>query len=180
MIKAVNFSRVFPAYHPKKGKETHFVEAILTQLGIDYTSNDYFIWLCNNNKKISEPFLNDFFNSLSQDIYPKSHTIRSHVKPLNVGDFVNPTCWAGSPYRKTPEGYWKIKFAPDIEVKKTWDIQILNAPTFFETKIDGKEFNNWSLLSKNDGLTAVEMLDWFKINNIVNGRIICWNENIKY
>jgi len=180
MSRILTFSRTFPAYHPRKGEPTYFVEAILSQLGIDYTSYNYFDWIVKNNPKIDSSFLEDFMDSLKQNIYPKSHTIRNHVHPLKVSEFINPNCWAGKPYNKTKEGYWQIKFAPDIEVKKTWDIQILNAPTFFETKINGKEFNSWTLLAKNDGLSAVDMLDWFKHPKPFNGQIICWNENIKY
>ena len=180
MTKLVNFSRVFPAYHPKNGQSTHFVEAILKQLNIDYTSNDYFIWLCENNKNISELFLDKFHQSLSENIYPKSHTIRSHTRPVNVGDYINPTCWAGSPYKKTVEGFWKIKFAPDIEVKKVWDIQINHALSWFETIIDNKQFDDWSSLGKDDGLKNEDFIDWFKKDNIITGRIICWNQNINY
>lgn len=183
MKKEVNFSRVFPAYHPKKGEPTYFVEAILTQLGIDYTDHYYFEFLVKNNPKISELFLQKFFDSLSQDIAPKSHTIRSHKRPLKVGDYINPTCWADKPYKKTEEGFWKIKFAPDIEIKKVWDMEINNEGVFY---LNGKYVDVTSsicegkTIAENDGLSSDDMLDWFPASKPFQGKIICWNELIEY
>lgn len=182
MAKIVTFSRVFPAYHPRKGEETHFVEAILTQLGIDYTDHSYLGWLIKNNQGISELFLDQFQKSLSENIDPKSHTIRNHKRPVKVGDFINPHCWAGKPYNKTSEGYWQIKFAPDIEVKKVWNITIMQGiayRSFSTISINGLEATNWETLAKNDGLNSIDFVDWFK-DNIFSGKIICWNDSITY
>lgn len=191
MSRILTFSRTFPAYHPRNGQPTFFVEAILIQLGIDYTSLNYFIWLCENNKEIGEPFLDSFYNSLSHNIEPKSHTIRNHAKPLKAGEFINPKCWAGKPYNKTKEGYWQIKFAPDIEVKKTWNFEIeidddytcflVNKKPFCE--MNSKMTTNTGqldYLAKNDGLNSLDLLYWFKHPLPYKGNIICWNENINY
>jgi hypothetical protein len=193
MSKVLTFSRVFPSYHPRKGEPTYFVEAMLTQLGIDYTKHDYFIWLVENNPDIDEWFLNEFYERLSHDIDPKSHTIRAHKKPLKVGEWINPKCWAGRPYNKTKEGYWQIKFAPDIEVKKVWDFEVfidiksgydcvrLNGVLLHE--FDGNEFFmgghlKLRTIAKNDGLEFEAFGNWF--NKTMKGQIICWNENIEY
>jgi hypothetical protein len=188
MAKITTFSRTFPAYHPKKGEPTYFVEAILTQLGIEYQYSEYLEWLYENNPKISNGFLVDFWHSLKKDIGPKSHTIRSHKKPLKVGEFINPVCWAGKPYNKTKEGFWQIKFAPDIEIKKGWYFEIAEFNDGFWI-----DFGSYHLsehmdldhtilpsLARNDGLTLAELLQWFKFPTPFKGQIICWNEILNY
>lgn len=186
--KPISFSRYFPAYHPLKGQPTYFVEAILTQLGIDYTSHEYLLSLIKLNPKISEVFLNKFISSLSENIYPKSHTIRDHKMPVSPGDFIIPNVWAGRPYNKTEEGFWQIKFAPNIEVKKTFDIKINLRSDPQYILINDREifFDEYSALSKNDGLTTTTMTSWFskpaplKRSQVFVGKIICWNQNINY
>ena len=184
MSKVLTFSRVFPSYHPRKGEPTYFVEAMLTQLGIDYTKHDYFIWLVENNPDIDEWFLNEFYERLSHDIDPKSHTIRAHNKPLKVGEWVNPKCWAGRPYNKTKEGYWQIKFAPDIEVKKVWDFESKDAWIYLKSKDHnwgGVEQTKFTEIAKNDGLTYDDLKKWIKYpKDTGEMQIICWNENIEY
>ncbi len=181
--RITTFSRTFPAYHPRRGESTHFVEGILTQLNIDYTDHHYFIWLIENNPKISERFLDNFFNSLSVNIPPKSHTIRAHKKPLKIGEFINPVCWAGVPYHKTKEGYWQIRFCPDIMVQH---VQKFNTNEQGSIFVDGKHFPYFGEICKNDGLNGEDFLDWFKIeydslnNKPFNGNIIIWNEHVKY
>lgn len=181
MSRIITFSRTFPSYHPLKGEPTYFVEAILTQLGIDYTKHDYFVWLVENNPEIDEWFLDTFFNSLSENIAPKSHTIRSHKRPLKVGDFIDPKCWAGKPYNKTEDGYWQIKFTPDIQIKKVWDfsfrIGLLTDEESF--LINGwRVFEKLEQLSINDGLSKSDFISWF--NKPMKGQINCWNEKINY
>ncbi len=206
MSKVITFSRYFPAHHSRKGQPTYFVEGILTQLGIMYKTGRYYKWLIENNPDISEIFLMKFFDSLERDIYPKSHTIRNYKRPVIVGNLLNPKCWAGKPNNKTPEGFWQIKFAPDIEVKKVWDIKV--------TTEDDDGENDWSFvdfldnrytaygygdydseimveIAKNDGLNISDFYKWFltrrtkqqKLDNeskVFSGQIICWNENIIY
>lgn len=184
MSKILTFSRVFPSYHPRKGEPTYFVEAILTEQGIDYTKHDYFVWLVENNSGISEIFLDDFFKSLSQDIDPKSHTIRAHKRPLKVGDWFKPNCWAGRPYNKTKEGFWKIKFAPDIEVKKVWEFESKGGWVYLKSKDHswgGVGQTNFNEIAKNDGLSYDDLKKWIKYpNDTGEMQIICWNESIKY
>ena len=111
MAKVITFSRTFPSYHPKKGQPTYFVEAILTQLGIKYKTGNYYKWLIENNPEINEVFLMKFFDSLKRDVYPKSHTIRNHKKPLKVGDKV----WSLDKFIKTGEGDCEITDITDDE-----------------------------------------------------------------
>ena len=191
MSKVLTFSRTFPAYHPKKGQPTYFVEAILTQLGIDYVDYKYFVFLCENNADIDRDFLNDFWLSLKPNIDPKGHTIRNHVNPLKAGQFINPKCWAEKPYNKTKEGYWQIKFTPDIEVKKTFDFKIevdndykcilIDDWSFYEENKDFfTQHEALEILAKNDGLSVDDMKAWFKWGKSYTGKIYCWNEKIDY
>lgn len=188
MSRIITFSRYFPAYHPRKGEPTYFVEGILTQLGIKYKTGGYFKWLIENNPEISEVFLIKFFDSLKRDISPKLHTIRNHKRPAVVGGSLNPKCWAGKPYNKTPEGFWQIKFAPDIEIKKVWDVKVEkdnfqndDGTIAVVTKIiiDGMhKTENYEKLAANDGLNIDDLCNWF--NKPMVGQVLCWNENIIY
>ena len=192
MKRNITFSRTFPAYHPKAGQPTFFVEGILTQLGISHINPLYFNWLCENNPKIDVAFLKDFWHSLSKTIQvEKSHTIRSHKKPLKAGDYINPVCWAGKPYNKTADGYWQIKFAPDVEVKKTWEFKIdknyykmLPGDYDMDIIISHNFYNTSDKIIKqvalNDGLNLPDFLNWFKYPSEFTGNIYCWNENINY
>jgi hypothetical protein len=190
MSRVITFSRTFLAHHPRRGEPTYFVEAILTQLGIDYTNHEYYIWLVQANPSVSELFLHIFFESLSRDINPKSHTIRAHKKPLKVGDWINPKCWADKPYNKTKDGFWQIKFAPDIQIKKVWDFNvdacgvISMAKTGQQLKYIDDDFD--SLIAYHDGLSCDDFIQWivmpFYKKNRDSGimQINCWNENINY
>lgn len=181
----MTLSRVFPVYHPKAGQPTHFVEAILTELGINYKSEKYFKWLVENNPEIDVHFLLVFFESLKTKVAPKLHTIRSHKRPLKVGDFINPKCWAGKPYNKTTEGYWQIKFAPDIEVKKVLDFEVSehavilleNNPIY---QFCGEHTENLKQLASNDGLSTQDLLNWFRYPSPFKGQLICWSDKIYY
>ena len=180
MAKIVTFSRVFPSTHPKKGEPTYFVEAILTQLGINYKVGRYFMWLVENNPKIDGVFLMKFFDSLKREVPPKSHTIRNHKKPLKVGEFISPKCWADKPYNKTIEGFWQINFAPIIEIKKVWDFEIKENGFFINrmltNHIDGRALR----IAENDGLAIDDFKNWFQFPKLFEGQINCWNEKINY
>lgn len=188
MSKVITFSRVFPSHHPKKGQPTYFVEQILNQLHIDYRSSHYLEWLYQNNESISKNFLYQFWYSLENKILNKKiHTIRNHKKPLKVGDFINPKCWAGEPYNKTVEGFWQIKFAPDIEIKKTFDFEIKNNGIYinnecyyYEKEGVGQSGDDVIFLAKNDGLLVNDMFDWFQFPKPFSGQINSWNKNVEY
>lgn len=182
MPRHISFSRKFPATHPSKGNPTYFVEGILSQLGIDHLSYDYFMYLVNLNPDIDEVFLNKFIDSLFLGVREKSHTIRAHKKPIKPGDIIIPVCWAGKPYNKTPEGYWQIKFAPDIKIKKVFDITFVQKDELLS--IGDKNFYPYGYeetiekLAYNDLLTDAEFKAWFQ--KPFTGTIICWNDKIDY
>lgn len=178
----MTFSRVFPSYHPRKGEKTYFVEKVLRSLYGNKPIDNYEEILANANGGIAgkETLLSDFFFSLDwgMEHSPKHHTIRAGNR-FKVGDKFSPRVWSGKPYASK-----QIIIAPDIEVKKVWDIKIegyciwINKETFSTCKIN----DNVERLALNDGLSSIDMHNWFNVKNakIFSGQIICWNENINY
>jgi hypothetical protein len=173
MAKVIMFSRVFPSYHLKAGQPTYFVEKLIKGFPeFDNPVMDLFSLI---------PLALDKFSSLK----PKYHTIRKGHR-FKVGDKFSPRVWLDKPYRSK-----QIIIAPDIEVKKTWDIEMIPSLWFDECKwfINGKPIIIYQLikLSENDGLDLLDFVGWFCGSNIADskrkgfkGQIICWNENICY
>ncbi|MES2382366.1 MAG: hypothetical protein V4538_15070 [Bacteroidota bacterium] len=176
MSRVITFSRVFPSYHPRKGEPTNFVEKIwkgldklnLTGEELDRCINDYFVSadeLCSYNS-----------------IHSKYHTIRAGNR-WKVGDKFSPRVWSGKPYASK-----QIIIAPDIEIKKVWDLEIEVGKEYWFFKLNGEDISNGKedfnidefteTLAKNDGLELSDFLNWFPKS--VKAQIICWNENIKY
>lgn len=162
MAKVITFSRVFPKGHPKQGQDTLFVEKLM--LGFPPFKQEF-----------------DVFGTLSlgldrlNEVYPKYHTIRSS-KRFKVGDKFSPRVWLGKPYNSK-----QFCIAPDLEVKKVWDIEIFNS---YEVYIDGVFYcsfgsENWEELCKNDGLSSRDMKAWFS-KLPFEGQIICWNDAVSY
>lgn len=167
MAKTILFSRFFPAYHPKAGEPTFFVEKIIKSLDAPVLVDSSFMGQ-----------LAGYFDFLKTDIEPKYHTIRSGNR-WKVGDKFSPRVWSGKPYRSK-----QIIIAPDIEVKKTWDIEI--SENQYSIKLESgwttgslfKENERASKIAMNDGLSNIDFIDWF--NKSLTGQIICWNNKIEY
>jgi hypothetical protein len=163
MARVITFSRVFPTYHPKKGQPTFFVEKVYKSL---------FLMKC-----VSPDLANDFnFAVMNDENYsPKHHTIRKGNR-WKAGDKFSPRVWSGKPYASK-----QITIAPDIEIKKIWDIQIHQSHEIF---INGKFFasfasQNCALLAQHDGLNIENFQHWFNKLPFI-GQIICWSEQIQY
>jgi len=171
MSRVITFSRQFPAYHPKAGQPTHFVEKIwnsLPNMIIPY-----------NKLRVMNPELpyavHDIWETIQDgymELVPKYHTIRAGNR-WNAGDKFSPRVWSGKPYNSK-----MITIAPDINIAKVWKFEIKDNSLF----LDGKELSHaqWIELAKNDGLTVSEMLEWFKYPTDFSGQIICWNPNLEY
>lgn len=184
MSKVIMFSRVFPAYHPKAGQPTFFVEKILKFLPEKEYENEQNL---NYFRKITDLEIQQWI-----DLQPKYHTIRTGHR-FKVGDKFSPRVWSGKPYRSK-----QIIIAPDIEVKKVWNFKITtesNSEMRYDISnfiyINGKLVmdNEYDRLSKNDGLSVQDFCDWFRIERDgdtgtlireFDGQIICWNQNIEY
>jgi len=156
------YSRYYPAYHPKAGTPTHFVEKVLNSVGL-LSIND----LLPGIKEI----INE--NELNKIDAPKNHTIRRGHR-YKVGDMYSPRVWTDKPYQSK-----QIIFAPDFEVKKIYTFEIRTDQYFY---LNGCRIYKYDLdlISKNDGLALPDFLDWFKHPKPFDGQIICHNNNTKY
>lgn len=167
MSRVITFSRVFPSYHPRKGEPTYFVEKVWESLYPEIVGWEGFFKL------------NEQFNIGLNNIYePKHHTIRAGNR-FKEGDYFSPRVWSGKPYRSK-----QIVIAPDIKIKKTWDILIDDVPLFQVMKpINGDITHSYLLpngdVACNDGLAYIDFVNWFN-KRPFRGQIICWNENINY
>jgi len=159
MSRVLTFSRNFPAYHPKKGQQTFFVEKITKNL----------------HKQGLKPWdiPDEIFNTEMYNIVEgKGHTIRAGHR-WKAGDKFSPRVWSGKPYQSK-----QIIIAPDIEVKKVWNFECKSDGLFY---INGKWVDVTSSdIPKNDGLSDDDFLSWFPVNKPLDGQIICWDETIEY
>lgn len=164
MSRVITFSKTFPAYHPKAGQPTYFVEKLWAWLAdnTDYTQGNL------------EMDWYEYYNCIS----PKHHTIRAG-KCWKAGDKFSPRIWSGKPYNSS-----QIIIAPDIEIKRVWDIKIDGfciwiKETTFSTYRHGELV---AKLAENDGLSLVDFWDWFpqKRGKVFTGQIICWSDKIEY
>jgi hypothetical protein len=191
MSRVITFSRVFPSYHPRAGEPTYFVEKVLKSL---YDP----ALILNPPQEFKTVGGHDITNlNLKQPIEPfdpKHHTIRAGHR-FKVGDFFSPRVWSNSVNPKSgrsgPYHSKQITFAPDIEVKKTWDFDIdengivsLNGEYLLEYE-DGRMNDVEQQIATNDGLSDIDFFHWliypvYKSAKPFDGQIICWNENINY
>ena len=158
-MKEIMFSRVFPAYHPRKGEPTYFVEQMLKQLITDGKANT---------EDLKGPFVDC---SVLLKVGYKSHTIRKGHN-FKAGDYFKPKVWTVDPYRSV-----KHQFAPPVLVENTFDFEL----THSDFIVDGKIYSLKPLtaLAHNDGLTSDDFECWFN-SAPFNGQIICWNANLNY
>lgn len=176
----MTFSRTYPAYHPKAGQPTHFVEKVWKSIGRPHSNFVY-------------PELLNTWISFDDTVIPKHHTIRAGHR-WKVGDWFRPVVWGNDINPKSgrsgPYQSKMITFAPDAQVKKTWDFDIDGTDFFIDGRHqyaltgDGFDFQK---LAANDGLHHVDLHDWFTMSPDFkkkglhfDGQIICWNESIEY
>lgn len=172
MAKVITFSRVFPGYHRRAGEPTFFVEKLLKGFpSFEQTKTDLISVL---------PLALDKWGAFN----PKFHTIRAGHR-FKPGDKFSPRVWSGRPYNSK-----QIVLGPDVEVKQTWDFEILNG---YDDECPDVRINcEWKCelgseyskdLAKNDGLTIEDFESWFNLKRpgqLFDGQIICWNEKIEY
>lgn len=195
MSKVMAFSQSYPAYHPKAGNHTHFVEKLW--LGLYHSELISASRLCELSRESGIGGL-DMNNIRKCDFEPKLHTIRGG-KRWKAGDKLSPRVWRGKAYQKAKDENGKViektKENPtpsqiiichDIEVKKTYDFCIKELDFDGEPAgriyIEGKLVEPEKLfrLAKNDGLTVEDFLAWFKFPMEFSGQIICFSEKIEY
>jgi hypothetical protein len=162
MAKVLPFSRYFPAYHPRAGQPTHFVEKLWnahnpTMGGLTHflPYEDHVKTL--NHSRVSYDVVNAFLNSLylHKSIFGKVHTIRAG-KRWKTGDMASLRVWSGKPYASK-----QIIIMPDIFIPRVADIEINKRR---KITIDGKLIDIDSVLNvlaNNDGLSRIDMMHWF-------------------
>lgn len=163
MAKVLTFSTVFPAYHPRRGESTNFIQKI--QLAFP-----------ERHHSISE--INDSFG---YGHIPKFHTIRAPKKHWVPGMSFSPRYWKGAPY-KSPQ----CEFSDDIQVVQTWKLDInfklVTLNDKYHCTTNSRAFEE---IAMNDGLTVPDLLAWFRLDQkdpepIINHQIICWSDKITY
>lgn len=200
MAKVITVSRKFPAYHPKAGKPTYFVEKILNYT-LDvvelpgFTGCGFWDALIFMNPGIDKNDLEKINDSCDQDISEiKYQTIREG-KRWKTGDMASIRIWGNDVNPKTgrigPYHSKQITIVPDVKVR-VFDFEIKEIEISEDIKqtnlfIDGKAYCNPNVLSGeliklsvNDGLSVVDLLAWFKYPKPFKGQIICWNESVNY
>ena len=179
MAKIITFSTKFPAYHPKAGQPTYFVEKILSGL-LKMESKGIADAIYESGKSLSYNDVDSFLEVVESQT-PKFHTIRAGHR-FKVGDMFSPRIWSGRPYNSP-----QIVIAPNLKVEKVWDFEmsVLKAAGFdkymIQYFINGKQIDNKKLLLKlatNDGLSEYDLIHWF--DKAFKGQIICWSKNVNY
>lgn len=183
-MKVITFSRTFPAYHPKAGQPTFFVEKIL-QATWDSCELPYYSLheMLEEVNAHNDNDIDKFVDTLdTETIYShKWHTIRAgnHWKK---GDIFSPRVWSGKPYNSK-----QIIIAPDIEIKKVFDLKYQHIRRPFVTNKNGLSYPNGTFhkMALNDGFDNREDLENWLLDGkgwspVFEGQIICWNESINY
>lgn len=169
MAKVRTLSRRFLSGHPRAGEPTYFVEKFWKGLRtIGYSHPKYFFEELPNLSKV-------FNEEQYKKVTPKLHTIREG-KHFKEGDYFSPRVWSGAPYNSK-----QIIIAPDVRIKKTYDIRIYRQGLLnWLFYIDGRLLSSSevSVLAANDGLSHIDFLHWFNIpvESTMEGQIICWAE----
>lgn len=187
MAKIITFSKVFPSYHPRKGEETNFIQKIWSSINVALPVSDH-----------ARSLESEVIKLMKEDWSPKHHTIRAGHR-FKVGDTFSPRVWSEKPYSSK-----QIIIASDITITKDLPIKIERNGDEITIDICGKNKCNFNWneylqnvlpkydsgiinrIAKNDGLTGVDLLDWFlnspefKRKRIFDGQIICWSPDIIY
>ncbi len=162
-MRVITFSRFFPAYHPRKGEPTYFIEKIWAGLA-DTTDRM---------QGAVDMDFHEYYNCQS----PKWHTIRAGNR-WKVGDMFSPRYWSGKPYCSKQEF-----ITEPLEIKKIWTFEIGTTGTYalnedYSISLTAKQVIE---IATNDGLHVNDFFAWFeKSKKPFYGQIICWNENINY
>jgi hypothetical protein len=191
MAKVITFSQSFPAYHPKAGKETFFVQKFLTanRETVHFNPNEPTHFypdpqdLFELNKHLPHDLVSKFVHKIdgySDNFEPKQHTIRSGNR-FKKGEKFSPRVWSGQPYNSK-----QIIIGEDTEILKLYDfeIKIVEVDGGFASKgfVNDVRVSPDKLMTiaENDGLELADFLAWFQFPKSFKGQIICWNEKINY
>lgn len=182
MSRVITFRRTFPAYHPKAGEQTMFIQKFWKSFYIEGegTPEEFHPYVDATLGLTGELPGNSYEEKQAfwKALQPKYHTIRAGHR-WKVGDWFSPRVWSGKPYNSK-----QIQFAPDIQIKKVWDFKTDGCDFFVNDLLVAYASSPSELflsdLASNDGLSERDLLDWFEYPQEFHGQIICWNESINY
>ena len=201
MPKNITLSLRFLDKHPRKGQQTFFPEKFLANIGVDYTSAEYWKTLLEINKdklesedcKLTKDGLFAFWRSLididtvaslSGGISSKGHTIRQGNR-FKTGDKANICVWINRPYHDPQIRLWhpveinvnRFKIGIDHDYK--W-IDIKES-IFYEENLSFKsQLGALTILANSDGLALEDFKAWFKWPSDFAGQILIWDKEIEY
>lgn len=142
----LTLSKVFPAYHSRKGEPTNFKEAFKA---------------------------GQVFNRGGESLYPhpKIHTIRSNFalwekrfKEIEKGEAIlSIRQWSGKPYHSKQEIICNLTNTDGIGLQKLY---VAGCAVIHPKFVDGCSVKCWDLAS-NDGLSVLDWMNWFKNYNLV-------------
>ena len=132
MAKVITFSRTFPAYHPKKGQPTFFVEKFWKSLWDQNKAYDIHLFQEPHDSHFHPMGANDMRNV--HEFKGKHHTIRAGHR-FKTGDYFSPRVWSGKPYNSK-----QIKIADDTLIENTYNIVISIEKDYRIIQIDGRAF----------------------------------------
>lgn len=173
MAKVITFSRQFPAYHPKAGQPTYFVEKFWKSL-YDQNETEFMRYEGRYQEHFPVNYESDLENIHNHT--GKHHTIRAGHR-WKAGDYFSPRVWSAKPYNSP-----MITIAPDTLIAKTFDFAISDGLLIINGDVYAYSSSTELIdkLAENDGLTHTDLLEWFKYPKPFKGQIICWNPNINY
>ena len=150
MSRVITFSKYFPAYHPRIGEPTLFVEQIQGGLKVHTIR-------AGNRWKVGDKFSPRIW--AGKPYRTPQLTIAPDMEIKKVWDYE---------VKINPSGVeqWFIN-GTMVSESNDYMQQWFNAGLI-------------ELIARNDGLTLQDFLNWFKHPSNFKGQIICWNENINY
>jgi hypothetical protein len=164
------FATQYPAYHPRKGESTWFIQKVFWNL-----------LLQDGNRMKLRPYGTK--ETAAQIMkFPKGHTIRAGHR-WKIGDTFSARAWAGLPYRSKQNEFTKLT------VKKIWNLTI-DENGVLAMGLPGQQIKYISdqveqQLATNDGLDWMDFQEWlimpcFRKAKRFEGQVICWDETIDY
>lgn len=185
-MRDIKFSTKFPAYHPRAGEPTNFIEKLWAHFypdgvppeiyeavfyGVVGFEKRYFLTPKKNHNPIRRTEIRYERSPNALPLLPKLHTIR-RGKRWKAGDYANLKVWSGAPYRSKP-----IIIVPEAKIMKVYDfwkngnLIRINKKRLIRSKL--------FMLAQNDGLSVTDMMDWFNVPTF-EGQVLCFDENVKY
>lgn len=192
-------SKVFPATHPRKGEETHFMSKILLPFDRCVVRDE------DDNRIPSVPGYGSKYAAaiIRENFDPKRHTIRPNhdlwakrAEKINRGEAVlSLREWSGLPYRSKQIEFLQLKkigvqrvrvniYEVHVKPLPAMDIKGGSGLMMGQIIVDGKEIQHYRAFYSNDGFsgeTAVEdFKSWVGVDVGTDKALIHFTENFRY